>query len=389
MKRLDCLDGLRGVLAVYVMLSHMAPFAALPPAVQSALSHGGAGVDVFFMLSGLVIVRSLESHGYAARPFLIARIARIFPVYLPVLALALAVQKLPVPFAAMPWLPPDGAASHIQTAGWPAAWPIDLAAHLTMTHGLFPDGIRPDAWVAFLGAAWSLSTEWQFYLLALAFGRGGQIRLALLFLLLAAGGLTWDRMTPEAWHFSRAFLPNKAHCFALGIASAAWLNRRCHASLLLVLLATLAISAAGGRVEKTLPPLLWMLCLTAQTWSVAWPVAALLRARPVQWLGTISYPLYLVNEPIQKTLGMPLARMAHGDAGLFTLLWLPAAALLPVGAAALAHRYLETPGMRLGRQVIAPQVMAPQVMAPQVMAPLAATGHTHSTRPARTPTYQS
>ena len=379
MKRLDCLDGLRGVLAVYVMLSHMAPFAALPPAIQSALSHGGAGVDVFFMLSGLVIVRSLESHQYVARPFLIARMARIFPVYLPVLVLALLVQPLPVPFAAMPWLPPDSTAIHIQTSGWPAAWPIDLAAHLTMTHGLFPNAIRPDAWTAFLGAAWSLSTEWQFYLLALAFGRIGPIRLAMLFLLLATGGQVWDRLTPEAWHFSRAFLPNKAHCFALGVTSAAWLTRRCHASLLLVLLATLAISVAGGRVEKTLPPLLWMLCLTAQVWPAARPAAAILRARPLQWLGAISYPLYLVNEPIQKALGMPLAHMAHGDPALFTLLWLPAAALLPICAAALAHRYLEAPGMRLGRQVIAPQVIAP----------LAATGHTHSTRPARTPTYQS
>ena len=34
-----------------------------------------------------------------------------------------------------------------------------------MTHGLFPNGVLPDVWVGFLGAAWSLSTEWQFYLL--------------------------------------------------------------------------------------------------------------------------------------------------------------------------------------------------------------------------------
>ena len=71
MKRLECLDGLRGVLACYVMLGHMAPFAALPVWITGPLSHGGAAVDVFFILSGLVIVRSLESCGYAAKPFLI------------------------------------------------------------------------------------------------------------------------------------------------------------------------------------------------------------------------------------------------------------------------------------------------------------------------------
>ena len=41
-----------------------------------------------------------------------------------------------------------------------------------MTHGLFPDGGLPDVWVSFLGAAWSLSTEWQFYLLALLLSAG-------------------------------------------------------------------------------------------------------------------------------------------------------------------------------------------------------------------------
>ena len=37
-----------------------------------------------------------------------------------------------------------------------------ITTHLTMTHGLFPDGILPYLWLEFLGAAWSLSTEWQF-----------------------------------------------------------------------------------------------------------------------------------------------------------------------------------------------------------------------------------
>jgi peptidoglycan/LPS O-acetylase OafA/YrhL len=43
MKRLDSLDGLRGLLAFYVLLSHMAPFAVLPDWTQDAVSHGGAG----------------------------------------------------------------------------------------------------------------------------------------------------------------------------------------------------------------------------------------------------------------------------------------------------------------------------------------------------------
>ena len=372
MKRLDCLDGLRGVLAVYVMLGHMAPFADLPAWVERPLSHGGAAVDVFFMLSGLVIVRSLDTHAYAARPFLIARVARIFPVYLVMLAAAVAVQPLAMPFDAMPWIPPTGAARDIQSTGWPPLWAGDLAAHLTMTHGLFPNGLRPNAWNAFLGAAWSLSTEWQFYLLALCLGRRGLARLVVLFLILAVMGLAWNRLTPEAWQFSRAFLPNKAHHFALGVMSAVWLEKRCDLRLALVLAGTLGVCLADGRLEKALPPLVWMACLMAQVWPGR--LAALLRGQWLQRLGAVSYPLYLANEPIQKLLCTPLAWLAGGDGPLFTVLWVPAATLLPVAAAWWLHRRVEIPGMRWSRQVIAPR---------------AATGHTHSTRPPRTPTYQS
>ena len=61
-----CLDGVRGGLAFYVLLSHALPFAPLPAWVHWLFQHGGAAVDVFFILSGLVIVLSLESFNYRA-----------------------------------------------------------------------------------------------------------------------------------------------------------------------------------------------------------------------------------------------------------------------------------------------------------------------------------
>src|SRR4051812_15186017 len=193
MKRLECLDGLRGMLAVYVLLSHMAPFAALPYWVTQPLSHGGAAVDVFFILSGLVIVRSLESFRYQPRPFLIARAARTFPVYLLMFAVAVAVQPVPTGFEAMPWIGPNSPARDIWSGGWPRNWLAEIAVHLPMLHGLFPHGILPNVWVSFLGAAWSLSTEWQFYVLALVLGFVGigTSRMAVLFMVIAVGGLAW------------------------------------------------------------------------------------------------------------------------------------------------------------------------------------------------------
>ena len=104
MRRLTCLDGLRGALAFYVMLSHTLPFAPLPYWLLWLFAHGGAGVDVFFILSGLVIVQSLASFAYRPRPFLIARVARIYPVFLVVFVVALAVQPLGTGFERMAWI---------------------------------------------------------------------------------------------------------------------------------------------------------------------------------------------------------------------------------------------------------------------------------------------
>jgi peptidoglycan/LPS O-acetylase OafA/YrhL len=178
----------------------------------------------------------------------------------------------------------------------------------------------------------------------------GAERLAATFLLLAVAGTAWDLFVPDEWRFSRAFLPNKAQYFALGIASASWIDRRSIRSFVPVLAATMILSVAHGQADKLLPPLFWTLCLAAQLFPLRLaPVAMPLRWRPIQWLGAVSYPIYLANEPIHKVIGFVLARYANGDAMLFTALWLPAAALLPICAATLLHRYVEAPALRWGR----------------------------------------
>ena len=355
MKRLECLDGLRGVLAVYVLLGHLAPFAALPSFIQSGVSHGGAAVDLFFVLSGLVISQSLERVEGWAGPFLIARAARIFPVFLPVFALAVAVQPWPCGFDAMPWIGPDGTARSICSMAWPRAWMPEIAAHLSMTHGLFPDAVLPDAWVSFLGAAWSLSAEWQFYLLALL-AAGRPRLLPWLLIALAVAGVAWREAGPEAWQFSRAFLPNQAHFFALGVASLPLIRRKgsAPAAYGIALMACLGICATSGTPGKMLPALAWTLYLTAVLWP-GLPVVRLLnqmlRSRVARRLGAISYCLYLVNEPVHKMILWPLSRLAGDDGALFTALWLPMATLAPVAAAMWLHTNLEMPALRWGKEV--------------------------------------
>jgi peptidoglycan/LPS O-acetylase OafA/YrhL len=379
MQRLVCLDGLRGVLAFYVMLSHTLPFAPMPPWLVRLFSHGGAGVDVFFILSGMVIVQSLASFGYRPRPFLIARVARIYPVFLVVFTAAVALQPVVTAFPLMPWIASDGAARVIWSGGWPSDWFVGIATHLTMTHGLIPDGVLPHVWVAFLGVAWSLSTEWQFYLLALLIGaRLGLFRLVWLLLAVSAASIAWHAVAPDAWHFSRAFLPNRAQYFALGIASAIVAREGVKGlGALVMLAATLVLCVVQGGPDKLLPPLVWTLCLAAQLLGCEQGssahskpgvardnryvlaiclqglrlLASMLQSRPLVWLGAVSYCIYLVHEPLQRLLGLLVAMVVQGDAVLFTALWFPGAVALPLLAAWWLHEWVETPALRWGRSL--------------------------------------
>lgn len=121
-QRFASLDGLRGLLAMYVLVSHMAPFAGLPAWAVRPLSHGEAAVDVFFILSGMVIVRSLQNFGCDRRRFLLARAARTLPAFFTVFVLAVPIQLLPTALAAMPWIAADNPGRVIWSAGLPTDW---------------------------------------------------------------------------------------------------------------------------------------------------------------------------------------------------------------------------------------------------------------------------
>jgi peptidoglycan/LPS O-acetylase OafA/YrhL len=71
---------------------------------------------------------------------------------------------------------------------------------------------------------------------------------------------------------------------------------------------------------------------------------AALRAAPLQWLGAISYSLYLVHVPVLLT-GLHLAP------GLPAWVVAVAAPLASLLVATLVHRAVETPSIRLGRRV--------------------------------------
>ncbi|GLR67675.1 hypothetical protein GCM10010909_23560 [Acidocella aquatica] len=342
MQRLTQMDGLRGVLAVYVMLGHALPFTDLPGWVLALFSHGEAGVDLFFALSGLVIANSLERFGGAFAPFMVARGRRLLPVYFAVLALSILLVSGGNPLQAMPWV---GLAGHqMMQAGLPRALGWHVAAHIALVQGIIPQGALPYAYVTLLGPAWSLSTEWQFYVLI---GLVAPKRLGWFALGLLALGVAYHALAlPPWWQFSRAFLPAAAPYFALGIASAVGLRGGGWRVFGLCLALVCGLEFLTGGTGKALVPLAWAAVVLAH----AQKSGAIFETRAPQYLGAISYPLYLVNEPVQRGLAMMIAPLAQGNAALFTVLFLPMAILMAIMAAAVLHHGVEKRFMRSQRK---------------------------------------
>ncbi len=353
--RLHCLDGLRGLLAAYVLLHHGMPFlatAAVGTWLPAVFGEGTAAVDGFLVLSGMVVSRALASHPQPFAAFMARRAARLLPCYLIALCLGMLALSLPPPFAEMPWMADFSRAK----LHWPQQWPeyplLHVLLHLPLAHGLVPQAVLPYAHLTLLGPAWSLSLEWQFYLLlplllpALGWRpwRLVAVLLAMAWAMVPANLLL---LGPDAG-FSIAFLPMKAHFFALGIATAAWWQGGPGASsrLLYCLLAVLLLALLAGGWHKLVAPLFWMAVVLAQRgWPMLRPLRRLLLAPPLQGLGTISYPLYLVHQPVQRLLATVMAPPLADQPLAFTLLWGGGGLLLSLLLAVLLHHGVEKPGM--------------------------------------------
>ena len=149
------IHGLRGLAALLVFVYHVqravvtGEFVRQPDESSlafAAVELGRLGVDLFFMISGLLIVASLHRHASIPR-FLKNRIARIYPAFLVPHLIIFAVG----PLIGYAWM------ADLQV--W--EWGVHFLSNLLMLPGVFP---LPIAQIV----AWSLSYELAFYFLAAA-----------------------------------------------------------------------------------------------------------------------------------------------------------------------------------------------------------------------------
>jgi peptidoglycan/LPS O-acetylase OafA/YrhL len=142
--RIPCLDGLRAISILLVLLAHGQRTHGFPnlPQLRGFLSHGGIGVDVFFLISGflitLLLVREYSgTQTLSLKNFYQRRFLRLFPAFF-IYAIFIA---------GLTWV----GFSQVEKSDWLGVF--------TYTVNFIP---KP-SWV--IGHMWSLSIEEQFYLL--------------------------------------------------------------------------------------------------------------------------------------------------------------------------------------------------------------------------------
>lgn len=272
------IQGLRGVAAISVLIDHFCDMPKggvydipnpgfLPPIwpwLQSVINSGGHGVELFFMISGFLIPASLVRHGSIGK-FMYDRVLRIMPVFV-VLHLAL--------FVAGP------------IVGYKFFRGIDLPTYLQVFFAnLFfvQDAIGlPIA----QQNAWTLTYEWAFYILfALCFGAVAGLKSWLL----AAPLILLGFLCILHWPIT-AF-------FVIGMLFSAT-NLRFRTRGAAGVVAGLACFAAMYAALDVLHPFAALIpgfLLFGMVLATGSGMSGLFSLTPLQYLGKISYSLYLVH----------------------------------------------------------------------------------------------
>jgi peptidoglycan/LPS O-acetylase OafA/YrhL len=354
-------EGLRGLMALWVLLGHWAISVPIKLGVPDAKLYNGYAVDVFVMLSGFAIFALLEGRDEGYAPYLTRRFFRIYPVYFFYLAVSVVIQPLQrAAFVSGPEAFMQDRRLEILNNTAAYWWP-HLIAHLTLLHGLVPERWLPDTNFAFLGQAWSLSLEWQFYLIApflLGIIKGRYRIWAVAALLIATlVGLVLRPM------MGSGFLGAKFHLFLAGIATFYLMKEmRLHRISVLsppavAVFACVLCFLALFRSVSVLPFLIWAVAvyvgLSSRESSRGWVglPSRFLNSAPIQWLGHISYSLYLCHMILMTAGLLILERIPGLDGRVFAVALLLIALPGSIAVASLSFVFIERPFMRLGSRL--------------------------------------
>jgi peptidoglycan/LPS O-acetylase OafA/YrhL len=332
--RIPSLDGLRALSIFLVLFGHLRGTAGFLPigGPLAVLDYGNLGVRVFFVISGYLISSILFSEmgrrdTISLTKFYFRRAFRIFPAFYAFIAASCVLASL----------------------GYASLRPGDVLHAVTYTTNYHYDR----GWA--LGHTWSLAVEEQFYLLwpatLLLLGKKRGLHVAVAFALLAPAIRVATRVLdlgPQEG-VGETF-QTVGDSIALGCLLAGYRDRlhawrpyaRFMGSPFFALVPVIGLLAAltqshpriwGGVGESTVNACI-ALCIDYGMAKSAGPVGRLLNWRPLAFVGTLSYSLYLWQQPF-------LNRQSSGPFAAF-----PANLALAFGAALLSYYLVERPFLR-------------------------------------------
>ena len=322
---------LRGIAASWVVLFHASEGhhidrlkESIPTWTHPIFDVGNNGVAIFFALSGFVIAHSLRndhiSFGYLGR-FALRRSIRLDPALWASIALFIG-------FAAL--------SSFVKSESFAAPSTAVILSNATYTQlFLGVPSINP--------VYWTLCYEVQFYLVLVLCVMAAQRFGRLVYLVPFAVAVAWGCGVLE--QPVAGLFVDRWHCFYLG-ALAYWAVKSDRA---LVGFALLLVALAAAR-----PDLFTVICmLTAAGLLVAGKTGFIrngLAWRPLLFLGTVSYSLYLTHNPVA---GAAFFLLEKAGVPQWASLVISCAAC--VTAAAAFWFVIERPTMRLAHRVKLPR----------------------------------
>jgi peptidoglycan/LPS O-acetylase OafA/YrhL len=317
------INNLRGIAAVCVCLYHLVCTTKgyiQDKTVFNIFNYGDHGVQVFFVISGIVIPLSMIKSGYRYEhwgKFLLKRFARLEPPYLCALILSL------IYFQLRNYVPSSADIDKMLSAR-------EIALHI----GYLIPLDQSANWA--LPSFWTLSIEFQYYLLlsllAPMFLKGKLILRVLFYLFLLAMPYTG---------FPGSFFPDHASLFMIGIAYALWITKKIEVKeYALVTILSLIVCATTLPYSHLIVGLATLLVVH---------FFASYHNKLLGFFGMISYSLYLLHQVVGNPAVNFLSHRFHES--WQKPLVITFGFILSVAAAYGLYRLVELPSLRLSKRI--------------------------------------
>lgn len=370
MRRFDEIEGLRAWLSWTVVFWHVLQSTGLYTLhgfLRPAEGAAATTVEIFMIVSGFVVTHLLVTRAEPFGQYITRRAFRLFPVYLVALAIGVGATYLAGEAIrqGLPWANDPNFSFDDHTMAVIAAQTahpvVTMTSHLLLLQGAIPDSVIPHASTAYLGPAWSLSLEWQFYLVApvVVLGLRTPRWSFVVALVLAAAYLAFELGLLGEYRL-RSVFPGAVLLFLTGIGCRLGLQWLSPLFSRPTAFAVLAICVGMFNTQFRAIGLWFAFFAFMAGDPVDWRgldawIGRLFRplfgSAPARWVGARSYAVYAIHWPMME-IALYLLR-DHFTRDQFQAFLLVGGLTVPmtIVGAEILHRVVELPMMRAGTKL--------------------------------------